>query len=300
MERIIKSVDLDYKNMICCVEMICEKFPTVSSFTIGKSCMGKDIRALKIGNGSENVLFAAAFHGSEHITTNIALFFAEELACALSLKRSMAGINIKRALKDRSVIIVPRVNPDGCEISIMGAVACGEKCDEIRKLCSGDFKHWNANYRGVDINHNFNADWEELHALERKNGILGPSPTRFGGFCPESEPETRALTEICRNLNIRHAVALHSQGEVIYWDYRGLEGENSKKMAQIMASSSGYALDVPTSLASGGGFKDWFIKERCAPGFTIEVGLGKNPLPIEQAAKIYADIREMLTITAIM
>lgn len=300
MERIIKSVDLDYKNMVDCIKAICEKTAAVSSFTIGKSCMGKEIKALQIGTGSEIALFAAAFHGSEHITTNIALFFAEELGCALGLNRSMAGINIKRALKDRSVIIVPRVNPDGCEISIKGAAACGERADEIRKLCSGDFSHWNANYRGVDINHNFNADWQQLRDLEQKSGILGPAPTRFGGYSPESEPETVALTTLCRNENIRHAVALHSQGEVIYWDYRGLEGENSKKMAQILASSSGYALDVPTGLASGGGFKDWFIKERCAPGFTVEVGLGKNPLPIESAAKIYADVREMLTLAAIM
>lgn len=300
MERIIKSVDLNYNDMLCCIKNICSKFCCVKSFALGKSCIGKDIVALKIGEGKENVLFAAAFHGSEHITTNIALFFAEELSCALSLKRSMAGINISRALKDRSVIIIPRVNPDGCEISIVGAAACGERLGEIKKLCSGDFTHWNANWRGVDINHNFNADWQELHALERKNGIFSPAPTRFGGYSPESEPETVAITTLCRNENIRHALALHSQGEVIYWDYKGLEGETAKKMAQIMASSSGYALDVPTGLASGGGFKDWFIKERCAPGFTVEVGLGKNPLPIDSAAKIYADIREMLTLTAIM
>lgn len=300
MERIIKSVDLDYKNMLYSIEAICEKFPAATSFTLGKSCMGKDIKALEIGSGPEKVLFAAAFHGSEHITTNIALFFAEELVCALSLNCSMAGINIKRALKERSVIIVPRVNPDGCEIALRGAAACGERTDEIRKICLGDFSHWNANYRGVDINHNFNADWQELHALEQKNGILGPASTRFGGYSPESEPETVAITSLCRNENIRHALALHSQGEVIYWDYKGLEGETAKKMAQIMASSSGYALDVPTGLASGGGFKDWFIKERCAPAFTVEVGLGKNPLPIESAAKIYADVREMLTLAAIM
>jgi len=40
-------------------------------------------------------------------------------------------------------------------------------------------------------------------------------------------------------------------------------------------------------LAVGGGFKDWFIEEFKKPGFTIEIGKGKNPLPIENFDDIY-------------
>lgn len=300
MDRIIKSVDYDYKAIISAQKKVCEKYPLVSEFSIGKSCMGRDIKAYKIGEGDTCVLFAAAFHGSEHITANILLFFLEELAFCLSNGKSMAGIRVDRAVKGRGILFVPLVNPDGCEISVKGEVACGDRADEIRRLCGGDFAHWNANFRGVDINHNFNADWERLSALERKSGILGPAPTRFGGYSAESEPETKALIGLCRDNNISHAVALHSQGEVIYWDYSGLEPPVSKQMAQIMAVSAGYALDVPTGLAVGGGFKDWFIKEFYSPAFTVEVGRGKNPLPAESAVRIYADIREMLTLAAIM
>ena len=67
-----------------------------------------------------------------------------------------------------------------------------------------------------------------------------------------------------------------------------------------MARTSGYALDVPQGLASGGGFKDWFVKETARPAFTIELGKGKNPLPIENAASIYATVREMLTLSTLM
>ena len=67
-----------------------------------------------------------------------------------------------------------------------------------------------------------------------------------------------------------------------------------------MATSSGYALDVPDGVADGGGFKDWFITEFNRPGFTIELGLGENPLPIEEATKIYNQIREMLVLITIM
>ena len=57
---------------------------------------------------------------------------------------------------------------------------------------------WQANARGVDINHNFNAGWAALQLQERAAGIGGPSPRQWGGPAPESEPETRAMTELCR------------------------------------------------------------------------------------------------------
>lgn len=300
MDRIIKSVDYDYIQIQRVIDDLCKKYPVISKFAIGKSCVGRDIYALKLSEGQSNTLFAAAFHGSEHITANILLYFAEELAYAYYARRSLAGINVRKALRGRGVIFVPLVNPDGCEISVKGELGCGAERDNIYRLCSGDFAHWNANFRGVDINHNFNAGWKRLHALERKMGILGPAPTRFGGNRPESEPETAAMVSLCRNTHIHHAIALHSQGEVIYWDYDGIECPSARQMAEIMAATSGYALDVPIGIATGGGFKDWFIKEFNRPAFTVEVGRGKNPLPPENAAKIYAGIREMLTLCAIM
>ena len=71
-------------------------------------------------------------------------------------------------------------------------------------------------------------------------------------------------------------------------------------MAQIMAASSGYALDVPSPIATGGGFKDWFIKEFERPAFTVEIGLGENPLPISELDSIYKAVREMMILCAIM
>ena len=300
MNRIIKSVDYDYLEIKKIIDALCCRNEILQPFCIGKSCAGRDITALKIPSDKEYVLFTAAFHGSEHITSNILLMFIEEFCHSYEKNRSFCGMNIRKALGNRGVIFVPRVNPDGCEISIRGALGCGKRAGDIYKMCQGDFEHFNANLRGVDINHNFDAGWHELHALERKSGILGPSPTRFGGERPHSEPETIAIVNLCNNYNIHHALALHSQGEVIYWSYNGLESKNSKRMAEIMVATSGYALDVPIGLASGGGFKDWFISKCLRPAFTVEVGKGKNPLPISQAEKIYNELREMLTIFTIL
>lgn len=300
MERIVNSREYNYMGRQRLIESLCEKYKFIKSTTIGRSCMGKVINALKIGNASQYALITAAFHGSERITSTVLLMFIEELADALENDGYIAGINVRRALKGRGIIFVPCVNPDGCDISLLGSLGCADKAENLAKLCKYDFEHWNANARGVDINHNFDAGWKELRELERSEGIYGPAPTRFGGYKPESEPETLALTELCRKAQIRHVTALHSQGEVIYWSFGKKQPSRSRKMAEIMATASGYALDVPSIIATGGGFKDWFIDKFDRPGFTVEIGKGKNPLPAETAENLYIHLREMLILCSIM
>ena len=217
--KIIENKNYDYYSLKKAIKSLSETYPFLHTSIIGKSVLGRDIAALKIGRASEYVLFTACFHGSEHLTTTLLLKFAEELCEAIKNGGSVAGINIKRVMTGRAVIIVPRVNPDGAEISIGGISSVGSLARSINKLSRGNTKKWNANARGVDINHNFDADWEELSRLEKENGIYGPSPTRFGGPKPFSEPESVAIKNLCETLRIRHALAFHSQGEVIYWQY---------------------------------------------------------------------------------
>ena len=57
---------------------------------------------------------------------------------------------------------------------------------------------------------------------------------------------------------------------------------------------TGYSLDEPKGLSSYGGLTDWYIKEIGKPSFTVECGLGENPLPLSDFYKIYSDLRRML------
>lgn len=300
MGNLVTSKEYDYFERKKVINALCKEYGFIKSSVIGKSCGGKDIQALRIGSSDTYCLIAAAFHGSERITATVTLMYIEELCRAIKNDGFLAGIKVRKALTGRGVLFVPCVNPDGCDISLLGAKACGSEAAKICNLCKGDFAHWNANLRGVDINHNFDAGWEALRETEKKNGILGPGPTRYGGERPHSEPETKALVELCKKTNIRHCMALHSQGEVIYWNFGDRTPPKARKMAEIMATSSGYALDAPIALATGGGFKDWFIKEFAMPGFTVEIGKGRNPLPAETAYDIYSRIREMLVLYTVM
>lgn len=71
-------------------------------------------------------------------------------------------------------------------------------------------------------------------------------------------------------------------------------------MARILSCSSGYTVSSPEGLACGGGFKDWFVEKFRRPAFTVEVGKGRNPLPIEALDGIYEKLREMLVLAVVL
>jgi len=193
------------------------------------------------------------------------------------------------------------MNPDGAELIYNGVEELGPEFQaKAEKIAKGNFSNWNANLNGVDLNHNFNAGWEILRKLEEEANISGPSPRQYGGPYPESEPETQAVTRLCRQSNFRQALAFHTQGEEIFWKYGNDTPRSAEIMAQILAMSSGYRLVDQEGLASHGGFKDWFISEFKKPAFTIEFGKGKNPLPLEQLDSIYNRTAEMLLIAALI
>lgn len=220
-----------------------------------------------------------AFHGMEGITSHI-------------LTRFLSEIHENDIVPSVSLYIVPCVNPDGVAISKYGSACAGIYKSLVEKI--GKCDKWQANARGVDINHNFDANWKDLRKLEIENGIIGPSNTRFGGEFPESELETKAIVNLCLKEKFDCAIAFHSQGEEIYWSFDGIIPKNSELIAQRMSDLSGYSLSSPEGLAVGGGFKDWFIQFFNKPGFTIEVGKGVNPLPDSDLDSIYEKIKPMM------
>ena len=207
MNKLVKPAVYDYSARRKVIDSLCAEYEFIKRSVIGRSCGGRDIYALKIGSAAEYSLIAAAFHGSEHITSVVLLMFIEKLAAAVKSGGYLCGLNAARALGDRGVIFIPCVNPDGCEISINGINACGELGSTVKRLCLGDFEHWNANLRGVDINHNFNADWKNLKNKEIKAGILGPAPTRFGGYPKASLKRWRLQSFAARGLQSNWGLA---------------------------------------------------------------------------------------------
>jgi g-D-glutamyl-meso-diaminopimelate peptidase len=184
------------------------------------------------------------------------------------------------------------VNPDGVDLVLNGLDRSNPYYNDLIKWNNGsdDFsKTWSANIRGVDLNHNYDALWQKSKDAEKIYGVYGPGPSRYSGTAPESESESKAVADFTRKNNFRLVIAYHSQGEVIYWNFEDLATAEARKIADIFSRLSGYKLGETYGITSYAGYKDWVIEKFRKPGYTIEVGLGENPLPISQFNKIYKD-----------
>ena len=132
---------------------------------------------------------------------------------------------------------------------------------------------WKANIRGVDLNLQFPAGWQQAKQIKFEQGFTSPAPRDFVGFGPLTEPEALAIYNFNLEHNFKLILSYHTQGEVIFWQFQNYAPKNSFFIGSTFAKISGYSLaDTPYD-SSFAGYKDWFIQNYNRPGFTIEAGL---------------------------
>ena len=136
---------------------------------------------------------------------------------------------------------------------------------------------------------------EENHReLKFMQGFDRPAPRDYVGRSPLDQRESRALAEFTEEIDPALVIALHTQGKVIYWQFRDYQVPGARALAEEFARLSGYALEDTPYESSFAGYKDWFIQQWRRPGFTIECGSGDSPLPLSQFAEIYRDVLGIL------
>lgn len=287
---------LDAAALLMANRRLREAYPALGVVTIGRSVLGRPITLYLLGEGRHETLYVGGVHAMEYITSMLLVRFIERLCASLANGQPLCGLDVAGYLKEHIVAILPMLNPDGVEIHLHGAQTAGPAAQAVQRIAKGDYSHWQANARGVDLNHNFNAGFAGLRRQEMENGIHGPMPGRFGGYSAESEPETRALCGLCRRMLFAKTIAFHSQGEELYWKYGPRTPKSAERMAQSLAQSAGYAVREPQGMAANGGFKDWFIQAFGRPGFTVEVGKGRNPLPPKQCPTLYTRLEPLMAL----
>ena len=278
-------------------------YPFIETGIAGQSVLGRNLYYIRLGQGPNQVFYNAAHHALEWITSPLLMKFAEDFSRAYALGLNIAGYVPSEIWDKSSIYIVPMVNPDGIDLVLNGLSPSNPFYNDLIRWNNGsiDFSNdWQANVRGVDLNHNYDAGWEASKAGEAALGITGPGPTRFSGTYPLSEPETRAMVDFTLSHDFRLVLAYHSQGEVIFWNFENMATQEAREIGEALAQASGYALEEATGIASYAGFKDWFIKQFGRPGYTVEVGRGTNPLPISQFNQIYSDNLPLLLLASVI
>lgn len=276
------------------VEEILKAYPFVRSETLTETTFGRSIRTLVLGEGPRQVLFTAAHHANEWITATLLLKFAEELAQAMASNGKIWGVSAAVIRKQVTVHLVPMVNPDGVDL-VTGAIAPGSPQYD-RALALGQNypsipfpEGWKANLNGVDLNLQYPAGWLQAREIKFSQGFTLPGPRDYVGRAPLSQKEARALADYTERVDPRLVLAFHTQGQVIYWQFEDYKVTGAEELAKEFARVSGYSLEDTPYASSFAGYKDWFIRIFRRPGFTIEVGSGENPLPLQQFDEIYRD-----------
>ena len=270
--------------------------------TIGTTLDGRNLYEIVVGNinAEKHVLIHGGIHAREYMTP---LLIMKQLEYGLAFygTASYEGRLLSDLFNKTAIHYVPMVNPDGVTISQSGIG--GIRSEELRRTIQQCYQndlaqgrtsaalerylnYWKANGRGVDLNQNFPADWDEVTSTDM------PSYATYKGAAPLSEPESQALANLIQSRNWTATISYHSMGNIIYWDYPGnTVSAQSQELANAVSAKTGYRL---AGSSGHGGFKDWLqIKENPIPSLTIEVGSVSCPMPVTEFTDVWNKNQEV-------
>lgn len=286
------------------IESLLRTYPFMRSEQLATTAFGRPVTTLVVGNGPRKVIFSASYHGNEWITTPILLTFAGQLGEAIVSGGEIAGTDARQLKEKVTIYMVPLVNPDGVDL-VTGAIDRDSPEYALAAALSENYPSipfpsgWKANLLGVDLNLQFPAGWLQAREIKFMQGFTRPGPRDYVGRAPIDQVESRAMYGYTQAIDPDLVLALHSQGEEIYWQFGDIFVPGAEELGQRMAGVSGYRLADTPFASSFAGYKDWFIKTYRRPGYTVEVGRGENPLPAEQFPEIYRAVLPLLVEAAL-
>jgi carboxypeptidase T len=221
--------------------------------TIGTSINGLPIKALKISStpgvddpSKGDVVFVGLHHAREWISSEMALFLADEL---LTLRTT--DVQLRNDLDRLQIWVVPVVNPDGYQYT-----NTTDRFWRKNRRLNGD------GTRGVDLNRNYGFQWG---LLSGSSAI--PSDDTYHGTAAFSEPETAVIRDFLNTRgNLRLYVTYHSFSELylVPWSYTTvaapgsptLQAVNNRNIARV-AAAHGHTYGTSIGYTSSGEATDW-------------------------------------------
>lgn len=286
----------DYNVLECAIQDLKSRYGFLKFDTVGSSILGRRISMISFGKGKRSIIYIGGHHGMEWITSALLAQFVWDFCEEFTRSDRVFDVSTRLLFETRTIHVIPMLNPDGIDYSIHGVSENNILRERLLRMNGGsdDFSRWQANARGVDLNHNYACGFQEYKIMESKLNIPCGAPTKYSGECSESEPETRALCNFVRLAMPELALSFHTQGEEIYYTSGEKTAASSLSIAKTISRLTGYKISFPSGSAKYGGFTDWFIDEFDKPSFTLECGLGKNPLPYSQFEDIYPRLKRSL------
>jgi Zinc carboxypeptidase len=197
---------------------------------IGRSVKGHPLEVYQFGSGPNQRLIVAGIHGGyEANTTQLGWALIKHLSSHPELVPGKV-----------SLYILPVFNPDG--------------------LAYAKDENGRANANGVDLNRNWDADWQDTWALDGCWQISNVS----GGEHPGSEPETRALMHFVHTHQLDAILSYHSAALGIFPGGKPPHPA-SVDLAERIAEVSPYPYPpIDTGCIYTGQLIDWAAQENIA------------------------------------
>ena len=209
---------------------------------IGKSTREKDITLYQYGKGETEILFVGGIHGGYGWNT---VLLAYEVIDYFEANPEMIPENIK-------VTIIPVLNPDGLDkvVNTSDRFESSDISTSQSDIIAGRF---NANE--VDLNRNFDCDWEATGIWQNK--------TVSGGSKVFSEPESQAIKNYIETKKPQAVVVWYSAAGGVYSSscHNDILSE-TKDLTNAYATASGYkSHDEFDSYEITGDMVNWLAKE---------------------------------------
>ena len=269
--------------------------------TLTRTAGGRPIVAIQLGCGCTKVLVTGTHHANESITGTLLWELLLTYCRAISRGDTFGGKSARALYRNSMLYCVPLVNPDGADLAAGAIPETSPEYVQAAAIAAGfpqiPFPDgWKANLRGVDLNLNYPASWELAKEIKGSLGFDRAAPRDFPGNQPLDQRETAALAAYTACIRPDILLAYHTQGRVIYPGGRDLDPPGAKNLAEKFSEASGYAVEEVPQEASNAGFKDWFLRRFHRLGFTIEAGLGENPLPLSQLPQLIRENEPLLAV----
>lgn len=284
----------DYSSVSAAIQALSGRYENAAVTVLTRSVLGCDIPMIALGKGNKAVLYVGTHRGTDSITGGILLDFAADILQKHEKDATVFDYPMRYLFEKRKIYIVPMLNPDGAEYVIHGIEAKNPLYERVMKMAeSRDMTRWQANARGVDLHHNYDAGFS---AFKKQAGKQNGASSVYSGEFPESEPETAALARFLRlrREEIAGVLSLHTAGEELICNCSDNLSAKTMAVGRVLSRMTGYRLTRPEQVRACGSLSDWCIEVLGRPAFTVMCGEGEAPLSDEQRALIYERLRRSL------
>ncbi len=261
----------DTTQLFAATNALCDK-AGVSFDILTRSILGRDIPVYRLGQGKKTVVYVAGHSGTDTLLSAVLLDFVCDYLKQYEKNSKVFDTSLSYLFAERSILLVPMLNPDGVGYVLEGALESNPLCARVRHMNGGnDFSTWRANARGVDLAYNYSTGFFAHKEWERAQGIISGGREAYSGEYPESEPETAALCRLLRFLgeDILGVLELQSGDGKLYCSCKDKLSAKTMAAGRILGRALALRDPTPQMVAPTGSLADWCIEKLSRPAYRL-------------------------------